>query len=256
MKPFITIITLLLSCIVQAQNKDWIEVVYTVETDFGIPSVTTSKLVFNNSEAYYVEGSRLPKASAQTNKKINIQEGNDLTINELFVTDLKNKKMLTKSKIGNSFYQAEEKLFPIDWQIDTNSKATILGYQCYKATGVFRGRQYTAWFTEEFPVKFGPWKLNGLPGLILEVSDAMGEVVFVAERIENLKNSKPENFSTFTKQSEYKKLSLKEYVSICKKNNSAIFHAIIAKLPREAKITEINENDKPTGYELKYEWEE
>ncbi|GIM49793.1 GLPGLI family protein [Capnocytophaga stomatis] len=254
MKLFFTIITLL-TWGLQAQNNTWIEVAYTVEIDFGIPSITNSKLVFSNSEAYYKEGQRLPKASAQTGKTINVKNSDEADSGELFVTSLKEKKLFTKSKIENSFYQAEENLFPIDWKIDKNSKAIILGYQCFKATGIFRGRQYTAWFTEEIPVKFGPWKLNGLPGLILEVSDTMGQVVFVAQRIEKLKSFAPATFDYTKNQSDYKKISLKEYIKIRKENDSKIFHSVIAKLPREAKIIEIKENDKPTGYELKYEWE-
>lgn len=255
MKQLIFCTLLLLTYHSNAQNNTWIEVAYTVEIDFGIPSITNSKLVFSNSEAYYKENQRLPKASAQTSKKINVKNTGETDSGEFFVTSLKEKKLFTKSKIDNSFYQAEESLFPINWKIDKNSKATILGYQCFKATSIFRGRQYTAWFTEEIPVKFGPWKLNGLPGLILEASDAMGQVVFVAQRIEKLKSFAPTTLDYTKNQSDYKKISLKEYVEIRKENDSKIFHSVIAKLPREAKIIEIKENDKSTGYELKYEWE-
>lgn len=50
-------------------------------------------------------------------------------------------------------------------------KKNILGYTCQKATSTFRGRTWTAWFTNEIPVSDGPWKFCGLPGLILSVSD-------------------------------------------------------------------------------------
>jgi len=57
------------------------------------------------------------------------------------------------------------------WKI-TNETKNIGNFLAYKATCQnFRGRNYTAWFTYEVPVSFGPWKFNGLPGLILEVMD-------------------------------------------------------------------------------------
>lgn len=56
------------------------------------------------------------------------------------------------------------------WKIH-NEKRTIGNYQCNKATTEFRGRNYTAWFTNQIPVDYGPYKFFGLPGLILEISD-------------------------------------------------------------------------------------
>lgn len=51
---------------------------------------------------------------------------------------------------------------------------TILNIVCQKATMEFRGREYTAWFTMDIPINDGPWKLYGLPGLILKAEDSEG----------------------------------------------------------------------------------
>lgn len=48
-------------------------------------------------------------------------------------------------------------------------------YPCMTATTSFRGREWKVWFTPELPVNFGPWKLDGLPGLILKVQDSRGD---------------------------------------------------------------------------------
>ena len=53
----------------------------------------------------------------------------------------------------------------------TNEKKQILNYNCKKATTSFRGRDFEAWYTEEVPLKNGPWKFCGLPGLIVKVID-------------------------------------------------------------------------------------
>ena len=65
----------------------------------------------------------------------------------------------------------------IDWSITGDTKM-IAGFKSIKATCTFKGRNFEAWFCPEIPVKAGPWKLNGLPGLILEAKDDKGQVKF------------------------------------------------------------------------------
>lgn len=69
-----------------------------------------------------------------------------------------------------------------EWEITDESKE-IIGYQCFMATADFRGRRWTAWFSPEIPLQEGPWKLCGLPGLILEASESSGEYSYVANGI-------------------------------------------------------------------------
>ena len=52
-----------------------------------------------------------------------------------------------------------------------NETKMILNQKCQKASTSFRGRNYTAWFSTKIKYPFGPWKMNGLPGIILEVYD-------------------------------------------------------------------------------------
>ena len=53
-----------------------------------------------------------------------------------------------------------------------------------RATCRFRGRNYEAWYTPEIPRSEGPWKLQGLPGLILKASDSRQHYTFVCTGIE------------------------------------------------------------------------
>ena len=70
----------------------------------------------------------------------------------------------------------------IEWQLTAESKM-IDTLSCQKAIGKFRGRTYTAWYAKEIPVAVGPWKLHGLPGLIVEAEDSLGEVKFIFESL-------------------------------------------------------------------------
>ena len=50
----------------------------------------------------------------------------------------------------------------------------IGGLLCHRATGKLYGMQWTAWYTEEMASSAGPWKLRGLPGLIVKAEDSEG----------------------------------------------------------------------------------
>jgi GLPGLI family protein len=76
-----------------------------------------------------------------------------------------------------------ETLPVIDWQIAADT-ASYGGLHCQKATTHFKGRDYTAWFCPDLPTRVGPWKLTGLPGVIVEAYDAKKEVLFTFDGFE------------------------------------------------------------------------
>jgi GLPGLI family protein len=55
----------------------------------------------------------------------------------------------------------------LDWKLEPEKKM-IGQYECQKATTTFRCANYTVWFTTAIPLSLGPWKLGGLPGLIVD----------------------------------------------------------------------------------------
>ena len=69
-----------------------------------------------------------------------------------------------------------------EWEIVADSTATIAGYECVMAQCDYHGRHWQAWFAPELPVPFGPWKLRGLPGLILK-AEANGGFAFEAKEV-------------------------------------------------------------------------
>jgi len=96
-------------------------------------------------------------------------------------------KMITKERLFNN-YLIEEPTTAIDWKIlkDTMSFSRVV---CQKATAHFKGRNWTAWFATEIPFQSGPWKLNGLPGLIIEAYDDKKDVKFEFAGLEQVKDT-------------------------------------------------------------------
>lgn len=51
---------------------------------------------------------------------------------------------------------------------------SVCGYLCQKANGKFRGKTWNVLYAEDIPTAAGPWKLQGLPGLIAYAADDEG----------------------------------------------------------------------------------
>ncbi len=92
-------------------------------------------------------------------------------------------KLLTKDHVMVTEYLVTGSLPVIHWKISPDT-ATFGGLHCQKATGHFKGRDYTVWFCPDLPVHTGPWKLNGLPGVIVDARDSKNEVIFQFDGIE------------------------------------------------------------------------
>lgn len=87
--------------------------------------------------------------------------------------------------------------FPI-WDISSITKK-ISNHLCYKATTFFKGRNYVAWFTLDYPTQHGPWKLIGLPGLILEATDSKNEVFLEVTQIKVINDKQIQLFNDIKK---------------------------------------------------------
>ncbi|NCC10453.1 MAG: GLPGLI family protein [Bacteroidia bacterium] len=97
----------------------------------------------------------------------------------------KGKLTFTDDLIKNYIYQ--EAMETPQWQM-VSGDTLLAGNRCQKAITSFRGRTWTAWFTPEIPISDGPWKLYGLPGLILQATDDKGYFNFKCIQIEKGKN--------------------------------------------------------------------
>lgn len=100
--------------------------------------------------------------------------------------DMAEDKTITMENTNGKLFAIAHKS-EIDWTIQPDTR-TIMGLQCQKAVADFKGRRYEAWFAPSLPYSYGPWKLNGLPGLIIEAADTKREVIFSFGSFENLED--------------------------------------------------------------------
>jgi len=108
-------------------------------------------------------------------------------------------KLLIRDDLMFNEYVYENAMPTIDWKISSDT-ATFGGLHCQKATCHFKGRDYTAWFCPDLPIHAGPWKLNGLPGVIVDAHDAKNEVVFKFDGVENAIPTPPKSLNAASEQ--------------------------------------------------------
>lgn len=88
-----------------------------------------------------------------------------------------NGKLTYTYVIFNFPYLYEEDLPEMNWRL-VEGDSIVSGYACKKAVGELRGRVWTVWYTLDLPYNDGPWKLCGLPGLILDAEENDGLFAF------------------------------------------------------------------------------
>jgi len=104
-------------------------------------------------------------------------------IGEITYKNHKVKELICRDFISDKPFIVLDEYPDVKWDIKSEQK-NILGFSCQKAEGDFRGRHYIAWFTDKIPIPDGPWKLCGLPGLILEVFDKKKYIHFELQSVE------------------------------------------------------------------------
>lgn len=112
------------------------------------------------------------KTQTQRTNSENLEERNK-NVTPFVSKNFSDKKIIYNQASLNKVFTIAEVMPLQKWKMDTETKK-IGNYLCKKATTLFRGRAYTAWYTESLPFIGGPWKFDGLPGMILEVASNDG----------------------------------------------------------------------------------
>jgi GLPGLI family protein len=128
----------------------------------------------------------------------------------------------------NKEYVLQDSLNCQQWKIKNDMKE-IAGHICMNASfyDTVKGKEVIAWFALDLPIPIGPDKYCGLPGMILEINEANGAVVYTAISVllsnEKVVIEKPvkKKKTKIINNAEYDKIVI-DYINECKKNYS--FH--------------------------------
>ncbi len=119
--------------------------------------------------AAVMEQSNDPVLAQNESNKVNVW-GMRLNI----LSDFNKQQREVTHALNFDHYAYNEEMIRPDWKIDETVTEEKSGYKCHKATTTYFGRAWTVWYTPDIPTPAGPWKLWGLPGLIVEGSESDG----------------------------------------------------------------------------------
>ncbi|WP_343535187.1 GLPGLI family protein [Pedobacter sp.] len=203
-------------------------------------SVYTSYDKINRDEELKKQLEEQIKNQAGSSGSININRTSSKPVTPIDYFYFANEnKFFTKERIITS-YLIEENAPKINWKISKDT-ASFSGVKCQKATAYFKGRNWIAWFAPELPFQSGPWKLNGLPGLIIEAHDEKNEVKFQFAGIDKVTETVP------TKETEQAVVMANGSTGVIKfagMDGSASYLGSEIKLPTDAIKTTQKELDK------------
>lgn len=171
------------------------------EENFNLDTTPDDIAYYNR--LYYINDS-LYNANGQYGFK-------DYKLTSFIIKKKNNNSYQNYEYIGDvNFYKITEKAGQ-NWKISDSTK-TFGSYPVQKAVTEFGGRSWVAWFTQDIPIPYGPYKFNGLPGLIMELYDSKKEYYFKLIRSEKI----PEDYKRVTLQNSISRAITVDYTKLNK----------------------------------------
>jgi len=169
------------------------------------------KLFFDNSNSIFMSGNRLGLDSLIFSNKAKFEDMNKLMS---MPQPSSNKRIFNKNtdtltiinEVRGQLFEYKD-IVKLNWKL-SKEVDSINGIAVKKATTFFRGRKYVAYYSEEMPMPFGPYKFFGLPGLIVKVYDEKKHISFDLISLKSFDKKLALNYSnevTFVQKKEFKK---------------------------------------------------
>ncbi|MGP1548071.1 MAG: GLPGLI family protein [Prevotella sp.] len=171
-------------------------------------------------------------------RSVKKQEGlTGLSDNTNVFKNYPSKGKITVSEKVMEMFVYEEEMPKFNWELGKRD-TVILGHRCYEAFTRYRGRTWKVFYAIDIPIDDGPWKLCGLPGLILSAQDSQGCFSYECVGLES-SIQRP----LAVRSQKYQKCNAKELsemISLQGKNFDEMFFRVSG-----AKIEHFDSNGKP-----------
>ena len=237
-----------------AQNYTHAHIEYELFCNTSSPTKMFTTLAVNNNVAIYQE--KYSTAQDWKEKTKPLSEGVKVfggteAADPYLKIDRNKKEVLFFASIGVNNFIVKDNYNEFVWNVSSETKS-ISGYNCIKATTSFRGREWIVWFSPDIPLSFGPWKLHGLPGLILEASDSTDKYTLKVVKIDYKKDDiLNKDFSTLMQTKNSKPISFQQFLNDAEEARQNLYH----KLNEDRGVTVTMMPVVREGEELRYEWE-
>lgn len=143
-----------------------------------------SYTVFNSDSAMKVDLEKQLAATGSINVRSDMRKGD---VRYSVTKTYPDYKTNIHRKLSMDAYSISEDR-KINWKI-SSEKEKIGEWNAQKAEADFAGRHWTAWFSTEIPIQDGPYKFQGLPGLIVKIEDKTGSHKMELKGIRNIKGN-------------------------------------------------------------------
>lgn len=217
----------------------------------GVSFANPYLLYFNNQVSFYIENGDAKRIDSSIDHDMMEITGNIVeekimksTLSKDYVyTNVDKCKLIFQEEINQKVFVVNDSIANIKWKLSTKNKK-IGKYTCQKADGLYRGRTYTVWFTTEIPVSHGPWKLRGLPGLIVEATDQTNKFKYEIAKIDLGVNPLMVEKKIVIPDDVKKIRPMSVYVDAIKNEYENTMARARASLPKGARLAEDHECDE------------
>lgn len=196
MKQLLTILFSLTFALVFSQNKRFIYEYKFISDSTNLDDVKTEMMfldttkdgskyysytVFNSDSLMKADLEKQLAATGSINVKSDMRKGD---VRYSVTKTYPDYKTNIHRRLAMDAYKISEDR-KINWKI-SSEKEKIGEWNTQKAETDFAGRHWIAWFSTDIPIQDGPYKFQGLPGLIVKIEDKTGSHKMELKGIKNI----------------------------------------------------------------------